>query len=97
MANGNGNGNGSFFAITPVKTIGICLTITLGINTFTLTELNNRTDERYRLSDNARDHALVDFRFTRNELRMSNIEASDKECIARISSHLENHGHAETR
>jgi len=58
MANGNGS-------LTPVKTIGICISITVAVNSLSLLfiqehgkeigtlrdDMESRTDERYRASD----------------------------------------------
>ena len=88
MANGNGGG------LTPAKTIGICISVTLAINGIALTwvqdvnremdemrhDLERRTDQRYRQSDADRDFRLVEFRFSRNE---QNIQ----QCIDHISGH----------
>ena len=42
-------------------------------------ELADRTDERYRAGDAEKDFALRDFRFKRNEARISALEARIKE------------------
>ena len=74
MANGNGG------VLTPTKVLVTCITITVMINGYTLQQLNARTDERYRVSDNVRDHNYVNFRFQRNEQLI-------QECVDHIRGH----------
>lgn len=88
MANGNGT------ALTPAKTIGICLALSVAVNSLALGivqqyqnqiddlrhELDRRTDQRYRQSDADRDFRLVEYRFSRNE---ANIE----QCLEHIKEH----------
>src|SRR5210317_422635 len=89
MANGN---NGSL--LTPAKIISICIGVTIGINGWSLIlmqehgneiseirqDLERRTDQRYRISDAARDFRLVEFRFERNE-------ANIQQCMDFIRNH----------
>ncbi|MDB4312035.1 hypothetical protein N9937_01265 [bacterium] len=88
MANGNGS------ALTPAKIISICIAVTIAANGWSLliiqehaaeiaalhSELNARTDKRYRQTDAARDFKLVEFRFERNE---RNID----QCMSFIKEH----------
>ena len=90
MANGNGNG----LALTPAKTIGICVSVTIAINTLALSwmqdtsrevddlrrDLERKTDQRYRQTDANRDFKLVEYRFSRNE---ANID----QCLEHIKDH----------
>ena len=96
MANGNGNGNGS--ALTPIKTIMVCISITVAVNGWSLLvnqqhgtnladlrhELDVKTDNRYRESDAERDFKLVAFRFERNEKKI-------ERCERFIEKHRTNH------
>lgn len=93
MANGNGNGT-----ITPIKIFTICVAITVAINGVTLiilqehgseiaglhTEIDRKTDERYKESDAVRDFALRDYRMSRNE---ENIRS----CLAFMDEHRREH------
>ena len=88
MANGNG------ISLTPAKTIGICISITVAINTLALSwvqdanrelddlraDLNRKTDQRYRQTDADRDFRLVEYRFSRNE-------ANIQQCLDHIKGH----------
>ena len=90
MANGDGNS-----VLTPVKTIMICIGITVAVNGWSLilnqknesdidklrTELNAKTDKRYRQTDATRDFNLVMFRFERNEQKI-------RRCEKFIENHL---------
>jgi len=90
MANGNGNG----LALTPAKTIGICVSITIAINTLALSwmqdtsrevddlrrDLERKTDQRYRQTDANRDFKLVEYRFSRNE-------ANIQQCLDHLKDH----------
>ena len=81
MANGNGNGT----TLTPIKTIMVCISITVAVNGWSLLinqehaseladlrhELNTKTDRRYRQTDAERDFKLVEFRFERNEVNIA--------------------------
>jgi len=81
MANGNGNGT----TLTPIKTIMVCISITVAVNGWSLLinqehaseladlrrELNTKTDKRYRATDAERDFKLVEFRFERNEVNIT--------------------------
>ena len=82
MANGNGT------TLTPIKTIMICLAITVAINGWSLAinnenateisdlrrDLDMKTDKRYRVTDAERDFRLVEFRFERNEEKLRRCE-----------------------
>ena len=88
MANGDG------VSFTPAKVIGTCVAITVAINSLTLimiqehgaeigalrTDLDRKTDQRYRQSDATRDLNMVNFRFERNE---KNID----KCMEFIENH----------
>ena len=81
MANGNGNGT----TLTPIKTIMVCISITVAVNGWSLLinqehgtdianlrhELSEKTDKRYRATDAERDFKLVEFRFERNEANIA--------------------------
>ena len=83
----NGNGNGAI--LTPIKTIMVCISITVAVNGWSLIinqehgaeitalrhELSEKTDKRYRATDAERDFRLVEFRFERNEEKIRRCEA----------------------
>ena len=85
VANGNGNGT----TLTPIKTIMVCISITVAVNGWSLIinqehgeeitalrhELSEKTDRRYRATDAERDFRLVEFRFERNEEKIRRCEA----------------------
>ena len=92
MANGNGS------TLTPIKTIMICISITVAVNGWSLLinqehgteianlrhELDEKTDKRYRATDAERDFKLVEFRFERNEEKL-------RRCELFIESHRTDH------
>lgn len=84
------NGNNTT-VLSPIRALGICLTVTGFIGGYFQIELvaireemDRRTDSRYRAGDAARDFRLVEFRFERNE---QNIQ----ECLEFIKWHREIH------
>jgi hypothetical protein len=92
MVNGNGG------VLTPAKTIGICISITLAVNGVALTwvqdvnremdemrhDLERRTDQRYRASDAARDFRVVDERFNNVVFRFQRNEENIRQCLEHI-------------
>lgn len=97
MANGNGNG----ISLTPAKTIGICISITVAINTLALTwmqdtsrelddlrdELSRKTDHRYRQSDAKRDFRVVEEQFNNVLFRFQRNEQNIQQCIDHLKKH----------